>query len=205
MNSLRISKRALSCALFFLIVVEQTRAELLVEIHNTGFRNLTSGQPEMGFSFRLGVPGSQWQMFLTQGDEGNTFSAPSTLLAIYDQYLTSGDSVFVDLTCCEGIAHGFVSPPAINFGHMEGDSLTVTRIAPNLGPNLIGYRLTDITQTIDDITITPIPGSGGLYNRSGAHIVRIYGDVIPEPVTMALGLIGFMLSVCSLRIRLAGC
>jgi hypothetical protein len=57
----------------------------------------------------------------------------------------------------------------------------INRIAPNIGPNLHGYYLTDVTQTIDALTITPAPGNRT--NRHGAFTVSIYG----EPVAPLLG------------------
>jgi hypothetical protein len=57
----------------------------------------------------------------------------------------------------------------------------INRIAPNLGPNLQWYYITDVTQTIDELTITPKPGNRT--DRSGAFTVRIYG----EPVQPLLG------------------
>ena len=165
--------------------VRVSRAEpmLLVEIHNTGLRNLTSGEPEMGFSFHIGVVGSQWQLFATQADVGKTFSVPRELLPIYNQHLTGIEPEFVALTCCEDIQHGFVTPPRLNQTFVDGP-ISNMRVAPNLGPNLSGYFLTDVTQTIDAITITHVSDTRD--NRSGAHTVRIYGEPIPEPATSLL-------------------
>jgi hypothetical protein len=196
MYQLPIVKRGILCVVFGPAISDPSLAEpiLIVEIHNTGFAPLTSGQPDMYFSFRLGEPGTQWLMSLTEADEGMTFSAPSDLLTVYDQHLTSSDDVFVVMGCCEDVEHGFDSPPRLNFGNTGGDFITVTRIAPNLGPNLFGYRLTEMTQTIDDITITHV--SDVRYNRSGAHTIRIYGEVIPEPATTTLIVISFLFCIC---------
>jgi hypothetical protein len=199
----RAGKQASLCFALVLLLCRASIAEpiLLVEIHNVGSRSLTSGQPEMFFQFDVGVIGSHWLVRATQDDVGKTFSAPSDLLRIYNQYLTSPEFVFVSLTCCDTTAHSFGSPPTLNFG-TTGGFVTVTRVAPNLGPNLSRYVLTDLTQTIDEVTITPVADR---YNRSGAHTVRIYGEAIPEPATFLL--ISMCLPLCRRlrRIRLTGC
>jgi hypothetical protein len=178
---------------------EQSLAEpiLLIEIHNTGFRNLTSGQPEMGFSFDVGVQESEWLLFATRSDIGRTFSAPAQLLPIYDERLTTTEDIIVELSCCEGSEHDLFTPD-LNFDKIDEFTM-VNRVAPNLGPNLAGYLVTEVIQTIDDITITPVPGSGGLFNRSGAHTVRIYGEVIPEPSTIVISLLGLLLSIVIIK------
>jgi hypothetical protein len=187
-----------------LVVHGKSAAEpiLLVEMYSTGMRTLTSGQPEMDFEFGLGIPRTSWQVFATQAQVGQTFSAPSELLSMYDQYLTSPELVLVNMTCCSDTANTFGTPPTLNVGSTgEETFIRVTRIAPNLGPNLVGYYLTGVTQTIDNITITPVPGSGGLFNRSGAHTVRIYGEFIPEPSSSVLGIL-ILLGWSSLGVRL---
>jgi hypothetical protein len=166
---------------------------LLVELQHSDLTPLTSGQPEMFFNFDVGVPLSEFFILATQADVGRTFSAPDNLLPIYNEQLTRTGLIFPGMACCEGTVHRFISPPRLNEGNTGGDFVIVTRIAPNLGPNLFGYRITDVTQTIDDITITHV--SDVRYNRSGAHTVRIYGVPIPEPSTWLL-IIGFMLCYC---------
>jgi hypothetical protein len=189
MHQARIVKRIVLCLGFIGVSNGSSTAapSLLVEIHNTGLMNLTSGQPEMGFSFNVGVQGSQWLFFATQADVGKTFSAPTELLPLYNQRLMSDELAFVYLTCCETNQHGIVIPPLHNQNIIDG-FISAVRLAPSLGPNLSGYRITDITQTIDDITITHVADIR--YNRSGAHTIRIYGEPVPEPTAFVLGLLG---------------
>jgi hypothetical protein len=197
-------KTTISCAAVVLLLSNFSKAEpiLLVEIHNVGSSSLTSGEPEMGFHFDIGIQGSDWGVLATQNDVGKTFFAPSDLLQIYNEHLTSPEFLFVSLTCCGATAHSFGAPPALNFGNVGRPFVTVTRVAPNLGPNLVGYVLTDLTQTIDDITITHV--SDMRYNRSDAHTVRIYGEVVPEPATLLLVSTSLLFCRHSRRIRLTG-
>lgn len=166
---------------------------LIVEIKNDDGVTLTSGEPTMPFTF---VP---WTLIATQSDVGKTFSAPTDLLPFFNDHLTNPGTIFVQINCCGGGSHDFFSPPLLNTGQTIDDPVIITRIAPNLGPNLFGYRITDVTQTIDELTITHV--SGTRYNRHGTHTIRIWGEAIPEPHIWVL--IGTGVLFCQLlRIRL---
>jgi hypothetical protein len=191
--------RAALCFSFVLSMGRLARGELIVEIENAQGVNLTSGEPEMPFNFAVGST-SFWNLVATQSDVGKTFSAPFNLLPIYAERLTSPATIFVQINCCGGGSRDFFSPPLLNTGTTIPDPVLITRVAPNLGPNLVGYRVTDVTQTIDEITITQV--SGDRYNRHGTHTIRIWGDRIPEP-TSSLLLVFACIFLGSLRIRLS--
>ena len=118
-----------------------------------------------------------WELIATPADEGMTFFAPEELLPFYNAQLTSPGQIFVVVNCCGGSSRDFVSPSLLNTGQPIMDPVIIDRIAPNLGPNLYGYYLTHVTQTIDELTITPKPGNRT--DRHGAFTVSIYGEPIP--------------------------
>jgi hypothetical protein len=130
------------------------RSELLVTIQAAEeFPNSSSNAPNMKFQF------GPWELIATPADEGMTFSAPANLRPFYNAQLTSPEQIFVVVNCCGGSSRDFFSPTLLNTGSPIMNPVIVNRIAPNLGPNLHGYYLTDVTQTIDQLTNTPRPGN----------------------------------------------
>jgi hypothetical protein len=184
----------LVCLNFVISLNRPAESALIVEIKNDDGVSLSSGEPTMPFTF---VP---WTLIATWDDVGKTFSAPTDLLPIFNEHLTNPGTIFVQVNCCGGGSHDFFSPPLLNTGQTIDDPVIITRIAPNLGPNLFGYQITDVTQTIDELTITQV--SGNRYNRRGTHTIRIWGEPIPEPHTCLLIVTGFLFCYC-LRVRVA--
>ena len=145
---------------------------LLIELHTQGgcFDCLPTG---MRYGFAVLQPGNPdrpppavtWELFATPDQVGQTFSVPADLLPVFDEFLTNGNTVGFNLYCCGSNGQALTSPPRLN--HTDtSDIVTINRIAPNLGPNLFGYRITDITQTIDELEFTAITPS--LFRGSGA-------------------------------------
>lgn len=162
-----------SCAILFTVFLAATaRAGLLVTIQaSETFTNSGSNAPDMHFRFE------NWELVATPADAGKTFSVPPALLPYMNAHLTSPTQITVLVNCCGGSSRNFGSPPLLNTGQPIKDPVIINRIAPNLGPNLHGYYLTNVTQTIDALTITPKPGDRT--DRHGAFTVSIYGEPVP--------------------------
>jgi hypothetical protein len=160
-------------AIFFTMLLgAPARAELIVTIQAAEtFLGSDSNAPDMKFQF------GPWELIATPADEGMTFSAPAELLPFYNAQLTSPETILVQVNCCGGSSRDFFSPPLLNTGQPIMNPVIINRIEPNLGPNLHGYYLTDVTQTIDALDITPVAGGGT--DRHGAFTVSIYGEPIP--------------------------
>jgi hypothetical protein len=173
-----------------LLAAVPARAELIVTIQAAEtFLNSPSNAPDMNFKF------GPWELTATPADEGMTFSAPAELLPFYNAQLTSPDHIFVQVSCCGGSSRDFISPPLLNTGQPIMDPVIINRIAPNLGPNLHGYYLTDVTLTIDALDITPAPNNRT--NRHGAFTYSIHGEPVPEPATILV--IAYAAAIYALR------
>jgi hypothetical protein len=124
-----------------------------------------------------------------QTDVGQTFSAPAELIPDFNAALTStGDlTVSAQFTTSAGnmgdIKISYSS--AVTSGSLR-ESLPVARFVPTLGPNLSGYHITGITQTVDSINFIPITASR--YRAEASSTIRVYGEVVPEPATCILAL-----------------
>jgi hypothetical protein len=189
MFRLRISNFvALSFGIFIAAQNVRSLAEpmLLVEIHN--FDSCFDCSPSgTVFDFDVLILAdplppqitAEWSFFGAPTDVGSTFVMPKELLPNFSTVLTHPQRIFGALSIF--FNHTFDSPPKLNFTTTNQDVVTVTRVAPNLGPNLAGYRLTNITQTIDELQYTNVTPSR--FRGSGAHTIRIYGEVIPEPAS----------------------
>jgi hypothetical protein len=155
-----------------MLLAAPARAGLLVTIQAAEtFINSASNAPDMKFQF------GPSELIATPADEGMTFSAPAELLPFYNAQLTNPGQILVQVNCCDGSSRDFFSPPLLNTGQPTMNPVIINRIAPNLGPNLHGYYLTNVTQTIDALTITPAPGNHT--DRHGAFTVSIYGEPVP--------------------------
>jgi hypothetical protein len=62
----------------------------------------------------------------------------------------------------------------------------ISTFVPQLGPGFTGYRVTSITQTINNARISFEPG--GYYRGNIAQTVRFYGVAVPEPGACMLAL-----------------
>jgi hypothetical protein len=107
---------------------------------------------ELIFKFEAGVPGGNWDLTATQSDVGRTFHITASLLPIYNQAITVPNP-YAAFYCC---GQGLHSAEGI--------------------PNLDRFRLTDITQTIDEFSITR---RDDVWAIRAAHTVRLYGAEIP--------------------------
>jgi hypothetical protein len=80
------------------------------------------------------------------------------------------------------------------------DVPSVKRFVPVLGENLSGYRVTNITQTIDAFTVTPLPSPR--YDRIHAEqTIHIFGYAVPEANAAVLFAAGSLIVQVSLRMR----
>jgi hypothetical protein len=201
----------LSIALFATVFSGRSLAEptLLVEIHN--FDDCFDCSPT-GTFFHFNVLiltdplppqiRAEWSVFGAPANVGNTFVMPNDLLPAFNTVLTHPNDIFGSLGLFGNASHIFDSPPKLNFTTTNQDFITVTRVAPNLGPNLAGYRVTNITQTIDQLQYSNITPSR--FRGMGAHTVRVYGEVIPEPTSVLYMTIVFLLYFC-LRVSVSRC
>jgi hypothetical protein len=183
-----VTARGVLCFAAILLAVGPAKAELLVEISSRHSKGLAQGFPEMQFGF---LAGGTLNLIATAAQVGQTFSAPGSEIPLFDEYLTRPEQIFVS-DSIDGTSYGFISPPGLDQSGMPID-FKITRHVASFGPNLFGYSIHDVTHTIDEITITQTVGSN--YTRTGAHTIRIYGDVIPEPSSWLILLWG-ILSAC---------
>jgi hypothetical protein len=72
----------------------------------------------------------------------------------------------------------------------------VIRHVPALGPNLVGYEISNITQTLNNLEI--IQQSATRYLLTANSTFHVYGVAIPEPSTLVL----LAIAHCTLRVRL---
>jgi hypothetical protein len=108
----------------------------------------------MNFKFGVGVFNSDWDLTATQSDVGQTFHIPASLLPIHNQALTVPSPFAVFYCCSQSSSHPHQSPI----------------------PNLDHFRITDVTQTIDEFSVTR---RDDVWAIRAAHTVRLYGAEIP--------------------------
>jgi hypothetical protein len=146
---------------------------------------------------------ADWSVFAAPADVGSTFFMPQELVPRFHTILTHPDRIFVVPGLFGDGSHSFISPPKLNQTDPPGEVITVTRVAPNLGPNLFGYRVTSITQTIDELVYTNI--ASNRFRGTGSHTVRVYGEIIPEPASVLTMVIATLLCCGLRRIRYTRC
>jgi hypothetical protein len=142
-----------------------------------------------------------WSQPITTSDIGKTFNMPMDVLDNLSPILTSSEASF-------GMSFQLFSigPGGPNlFGRVSSAQLTngdllnnpqVIRHAPKLGPNLSGYTISSITQTLNSLVITQQSSTRYLLNAETT--VHMYGAPVPEPPTLLL----IVFAHCLLRIRL---
>jgi hypothetical protein len=148
----------------------------------------------------LGVAGAAWSQVITQSDVGHTFPMPAELLDDF-VVLTSANSNLLLHFQLSSIGPGGPSgvglvPSGVFTEGSLRNNPQVIRHAPVLGPNLTGYTISSITQTLESLTINQI--GSNFYQLDAVSTFRIYGAVVPEPPSLVL----LVLAHCVLRIRL---
>jgi hypothetical protein len=124
---------------------------LLREFSNSQISALGPLGTEINFQLTIG---QGWDIVATAADLGATFHAPSELLPLYNRTLNQPGPVWADMRCCGGG----------NQGQFAG--------------GLYGYRITDVTQTIDEFAYEQVEMTNR-YRAKGKHTARIYGFEIP--------------------------
>lgn len=196
--------RVVSCATVVLFTTGSAvaQSELLVEMKSSGNCFDCDSQRQQ-FIFHVftanpsGLPGAEWQLPATTSGVGQTFDVPAHLLNDFNVVLTSSATIGLTTQIAQ-------SPHTIHSGNFtEGtmiDVPSVKRFVPVLGENLSGYRVTNITQTIDAFTVTPLPSPR--YDRiHGENTIRIFGYAVPEPSAIVLFAAGILIVRASSRIR----
>ena len=143
---------------------------------------------EVGFSF--GVHNqptnatAHWSQVLTTAEIGQTFIAPMDVVADFAAIPISPQTYLV-----------------MNIGPQPGGEVQLMDLQPlppmnsiPVGtlhvPDVADYVISGIDRTIDDVVIEWVPtGEGQYYYIGGAQTVRLYGTLVPEPSTVALGLL----------------
>jgi hypothetical protein len=178
-------------------------AESILLVEMKSFGNCFDCVPQ-NMDFRLdarvanasGLPRAEWLLPVTPSDIGETFDVPTHLLDEFNIVL--GSSAIIGITTQFG-----QSPRTIHSGNFTHGTMmdvpSVERFVPVLGENLSGYRITNITQTIDELVITPIPPRESQIH--GEHTIRIFGYAVPEPGAAVLFVAGSLLVSASLWIR----
>jgi hypothetical protein len=158
----------------------------------------------MQFSFiTYGGPGDEIRLSTTPtlADVGKTFVPDPATLARFAEVLTTstGGRVIDNGFGIGSPRHASVDeffdgpfmgefPPTHS---PDNQAFIMKAFVPQLGRNFSGYRITQIEQTIDGLSIIQVNPTTSLY--WGAQTIRIFGEQIPEPTTT---LLVFQLLVC---------
>ena len=121
------------------------------------------------------------------GSEGTVVHATPANLIGLRAALTASAGLFESTVYSPG---GVVSGDVDDLWDSDTRNFYVTTHVPRVGPGLSGYFITDITQTIDHLDWTTHAGNVNLFQQ---QTIRIYGDVVPEPFSWTLLLVGLLL------------
>jgi hypothetical protein len=171
---------------FVLIVVAPAAADsmLLVELHHEGNAHTYALGQRVPFEFHafIGSPESGSRAYLgglySPADIGQTFSVAASELAEFQSLLASyhSNSEFL-INSAQGYLIG-TSFDVEQFWTATHFRLNATYFVPQLGFGLTGYRITNITQTIDDLR--EVRGASTVVH-AGAQTIRIFGEALPPP------------------------
>jgi len=176
-----MGKRKLTL-LLILVTSINSYAVLLGECYTVDDRSTSRIFDNISFNW-ADWPFERWEMFdpVYNSDEGKTSIASSTTQGFdaFTAILTNGTS---DL-----ISHFYAYPDGAGAGQTNAEEVWLVKFVESYGVDFYGYDITEITQSIDMISINPI--SGGT-NYSFEVMYRFYGELIPEPATLLLLTLG---------------
>jgi hypothetical protein len=178
-------------AILPLVIPLTADAALLMELKQQGGGNVSQSQVggPIAMEFSVGPIGN-WDARaslegqFTTAQVGMTFSATPTEVELFDQWLTYSDALFL-MHVGSGGGPGGDLIDELWRTDWPPDFRVFTTYVPRLGVGLAGYRVTEVTQTIDQLEYYMPPGSLFPASRQ-AMTVRIYGHVVPEPVSALL-------------------
>jgi hypothetical protein len=182
---------------FFGVVDIEVRAEpiILMEFRSDGgaLPNVVGQPVRVAFNARSDDgPVAQIGGLYTTSDVGSTFSAEPATVELFETHFQapSGRFAFDD---------GPTTPTNLLVDQLWSvpTSIAASTIhVPRLGHGLTGYNLTSITQTLDALT----------YRMSGTDIIsestqtiRLYGQAVPEPATIAFSVVHILSTLCWAR------
>lgn len=147
--------------LLVLVLAGPANAELLL-----AFQHSIVG-PDMGslvpVAMKLELPGLTLGGLVLPEDEGRVFTTTPEQLA-GAQFSLNGNQDFVSFCIYTSFEYG---------GHNIWTAPGISPAVPQLGPGLAGYKLTEITLTIDKLDWTIEHGTA---YATGQHTIALYGE-----------------------------
>lgn len=129
---------------------------------------------------------------------GTTITVPSEMVSDFDDFLKLPTAYFyTDIGFSSFNGEGYLDDLLTN-GWTRGP---IVRHVPRLGPGLVGYDVTEITVTVDSLTLFKAPNNPDLYVHGGQHTIRIYGNALPEPAAAALAAVAALVEGRRMRRR----
>jgi hypothetical protein len=174
-------RTSLALAAVLFITTPAAAESLLVEFHHSGNSNHYAWGQRVPFEFstyydfHTVVVNGYLGGLIGSADIGNTYSVDPSEIADFQMLLTEPRARFTFYSA-QNSSKDF---DMTEFWTVTHHTLTdVNYFVPQLGPGLTGYRITNITQTID--ALTQIGGASTVVTR-GEQTIRIYGEVLPPP------------------------
>jgi hypothetical protein len=164
--------------------------QLLVELRNAELICVDCRPIDMKIVIAAGTPDGNalWSLPISANDVGTTFVMPPHTLDNFAAVLTH--PVFFGLVIAlESVGptgpelSGRVSSSDLTHGNLFNNP-QVIRHVPASGPNLTGYAISNITQTLNSLDI--VEQSPNRFRLDAVSTLHIYGTAIPEPSTLVL-------------------
>lgn len=132
--------------------------------------------------------GGDWTQQIGHASVGATFEAPPAIVNLLDDtFLGSG----VRFGGGVGNFNSFINDLS-NWLIPPGGNSSIGFYTQHV-PQLHDYRVGRLTRTIDSVILEWVPNATGrAYYLGGQQTVRLYGQLIPEPGSIALGLVALM-------------
>jgi hypothetical protein len=211
MALIKCCRRVFVATFLHVILGSTSHAEpiLLAQLYHSAAPSDNPGET-MQFSFvTYGGPGDEIRLSTTPtlADIGKTFVPDPSTLARFAEVLTTStggrviDSGFGIVTPRHASVDEFFDGPFMGeippTHSPDTEAFIMNAYVPQLGRNFSGYRITQIEQTINGMSIIPANPTTSQY--WGAQTIHIFGEQIPEPSTCVL--VGIYLAMPSRRRR----
>jgi hypothetical protein len=183
MSTNRLFHCVVLLSVFGLVGVDaRAQPRLLIEIHDIGGgTNISHVGAPIYMAFKANGGNGDPPIAILEGsydsdDVGVTFDATPENVEAFEAALSLATGEFSIITSNTSPTGGRAD------GLWQSDSRGFFRqFVPRLGVGLTGYHLTALTQTIDRIQYFP----GITVNSQQEQTIRIYGQAIPEPSSIA--------------------
>ena len=185
MNSALRSLFALS---IYLLVASPTLAESLLVEFNDERPDFNSASMQVDVRIERASVG---QSLKHSFQYGQAMPANGTTFVADDQMLTAMQTCLINSSCQITFitSHELAGKVDIlldgfwTWTNQPGFIQTINTFVPQLGPGFTGYQITNITQTINNASLS---FSNGSYHGNIAQTVRFYGVAVPEPAACML-------------------